>query len=65
MTNDSPLKPLTSRDDEPTMVIVESQGFVHFDQWMDGQLDELVARWVHTAAPNASRAQRVSRPAAE
>jgi len=60
MTNDSPLKPLTSRDDEPTMVIVESQSFVDFDQWMDVQLDSLVARWIHMAAPNASRVQRVS-----
>jgi hypothetical protein len=60
MTNDSPLKPLTARDDEPTMVIVESQPFVDFDQWMDGQLDNLVARWIHLAAPNAARVRRVS-----
>jgi hypothetical protein len=61
MTNDTPRDPLTTQTDEPTMVLVESKPFVDFDQWMDEQLDELVARWVHTAAPNAARASRVSR----
>ena len=32
------------------------ESFVTFDRWMDEQLDELVARWIHTAAPNAERA---------
>lgn len=63
MTNDTPLNPLTAQGVEPTMVLVESKPFVDFDQWMDEQLDELVARWVHAAAPNAARASRVSRPA--
>jgi hypothetical protein len=26
-----------------------------FDQWMDEQLELLVAEWIHTAAPNAQR----------
>ncbi len=32
------------------------ESFATFDLWMDKQLDELVARWIHTAAPNAERA---------
>jgi hypothetical protein len=60
MTNDTPLNPLTAQV-EPTMVLVESKPFVDFDQWMDEQLDELVARWLHAAAPNAARASRVNR----
>jgi hypothetical protein len=32
------------------------ESFDTFDRWMDEQLDELVARWIHTAAPNAERA---------
>jgi len=32
------------------------ESFATFDRWMDEQLDELVARWIHTAAPNAERA---------
>jgi hypothetical protein len=27
--------------------------YVRFTLWMDGQLQKLVARWAHTAAPNA------------
>jgi hypothetical protein len=26
-----------------------------FGLWMDSELDKLVARWIHLAAPNASR----------
>jgi hypothetical protein len=26
--------------------------------WMDGELEKLVARWIHLAAPNASRSSR-------
>lgn len=29
------------------------ESFATFDRWMDEQLNELVARWIHTAAPNA------------
>jgi hypothetical protein len=29
-----------------------------FGLWMDGELDKLVARWIHLAAPNASRPSR-------
>lgn len=29
--------------------------FTALDEWMDAELEKLVARWVHLAAPNASR----------
>jgi hypothetical protein len=38
-----------------TMVVAETESFVAFDQWMTGELDQLVAKWAHTAAPNALR----------
>ncbi len=33
----------------------EDLAFQTFDAWMDTQLDELVKRWRHLAAPNAER----------
>jgi hypothetical protein len=33
----------------------EEQALVEFGRWMDGELEQLVARWAHLAAPNASR----------
>ena len=56
MAQDFPLKPLATRYDEPEMVIVESESFAAFDRWVDAQLDRLVGRWAHMAAPNAKRA---------
>ncbi len=29
-----------------------------FGRWLDGELEQLVARWIHLAAPNASRRER-------
>jgi hypothetical protein len=29
-----------------------------FGLWMDAELEKLVARWIHLAAPNASRSLR-------
>jgi hypothetical protein len=61
MTPNSPLKSPTFPWDEPELVVAESKSFEEFDRWMDGQLDQLVAQWAHTAAPNANRADRVAR----
>ncbi|HVU86744.1 MAG TPA: hypothetical protein VHD36_05455 [Pirellulales bacterium] len=33
----------------------EEQALAEFGRWLDGELEQLVARWVHLAAPNASR----------
>ncbi len=45
----------------PTTV-AEEQAYEAFGQWMDAELDKLVARWIHLAAPNAPRPPRISRP---
>ena len=37
------------------------RSFADFDQWMDDQLEHLVARWIHAAAPNADRFWRIQR----
>ena len=52
MTNESLSQPVG--DLETTLVVTESKSFTAFDEWMDAQLDQLVAQWIHTAAPNAS-----------
>jgi hypothetical protein len=44
--------------EDPKMVVVENESFAAFDLRMDQQLDELVALWIHAAAPNASRLGR-------
>jgi hypothetical protein len=31
-----------------------------FTEWLDGELDRLVERWQHLAAPRASRSGRIS-----
>jgi hypothetical protein len=43
---------------EPTLV-VSGDAFQQFDAAMDAQLEELVGRWIHTAAPAASAIRRV------
>jgi len=39
----------------------EEQALEEFGNWLDGELDRLVARWIHCAAPNASHRERVAR----
>jgi len=36
----------------------EEQALADFGRWLDGELEQLVARWIHLAAPNASRRER-------
>ena len=38
---------------------VSGAAFQQFDSWIDTELDTLVGRWIHTAAPAASRVRRV------
>jgi hypothetical protein len=45
----------SSRNGDTTLVIAETESFVAFDRWIDEQLSDLVARWIHMAAPNANR----------
>ena len=35
--------------------------YMQFNRWLDGELEKLVARWSHTAAPNAARFGRRKR----
>ena len=39
----------------PEFSEAEEQSLAEFGRWMDGELEQLVARWAHLAAPNASR----------
>ena len=41
--------------------VTSLQTFAAFDAWMDTQLEMLVTTWAHTAAPAASRIERVWR----
>jgi hypothetical protein len=47
--------PPEPRDEDVAMVVAESPSYQEFDQWMDAALELLVARWIHSAAPKASR----------
>jgi hypothetical protein len=56
MTPNFSLESPAARKAATTMVVVENESFVAFDEWMSDQLDELVAKWAYAAAPNAHRA---------
>jgi hypothetical protein len=43
------------------LTAAEEQALAEFGHWLDGELDRLVARWIHLAAPNASRRERAAR----
>jgi len=43
--------------DSDEIQVHELKSFADFDQWMDEQLELLIARWAPHAAPNASRVQ--------
>jgi hypothetical protein len=60
MTQNSLPGPVSPKPDT-TEVARAIKSFADFDHWMDGQLEELVARWIHTAAPNADRYWRIGR----
>jgi hypothetical protein len=57
MTNDFTSNSSVSGKEKEDVVLAmtESKSFVAFDEWMDSQLAQLVAQWIHTAAPNANR----------
>jgi hypothetical protein len=56
MTPNFSLESPAARKAATTMVVVENESFVAFDEWMSDQLEQLVAKWAHAAAPNAHRA---------
>jgi len=43
---------------EPEMVF-SGQAFLQFDQWIDGELETMVEKWIHVAAPAASTVRRL------
>jgi hypothetical protein len=56
-----PLEPESPRPEETLDVTAstataEDLALEAFDLWMDRELEKLVARWVHLAAPNAEQA---------
>ena len=56
MTHDFSSGSASPQEQEQTALVVEeSKSFAEFDHAMDEQLERLVALWIHTAAPNASR----------
>jgi hypothetical protein len=50
--------PVTDKEQSADEIQKHLESFAAFDRWMDEKLDELVAAWIHTAAPNAERASR-------
>ena len=40
-------------------MVFSGQAFLQFDQWIDGQLETMVEKWIHVAAPAASTVRRV------
>jgi hypothetical protein len=47
-------------DDAFGRVHVELAAFCEFDGWIDSQTEQLIARWLHLAAPGANRTRRSS-----
>ena len=37
------------------LAVTESVAFEEFDQWMDAALEQLVERWIKSAAPRAAQ----------
>jgi hypothetical protein len=49
-------------EQQPTIqaTVTQEPSYEAFGLWMDDELEKLVARWIHLAAPNASRPSRRS-----
>ena len=54
MTHDFSSVPVSHIEDT-TLVVADTESFAVFDRWIDEQLTDLVARWIHMAAPKAHR----------
>jgi hypothetical protein len=48
--------PSPARKLEAQQVFQDLESYATFDRWIDAELEKLVARWIHRAAPNAQRA---------
>ncbi|HVA47201.1 MAG TPA: hypothetical protein VNH11_12605 [Pirellulales bacterium] len=49
---------VSDHDDRLGLPVADQTVYVPFAAWLDEQLEELVTRWIHLAAPNASRRER-------
>jgi len=50
-------------DRRRTRLLSQRLAYARFSSWLDRELENLVARWAHTAAPNALRqAPQLRRP---
>jgi len=38
---------------ETIQILEQSESYALFDRWIDEQLEQLVAKWIHRAAPNS------------
>jgi hypothetical protein len=54
----------SGENEHPGLPVVELEEarYEVFGEWLDVELEKLVARWIHLAAPNASRPSRKIKP---
>ena len=51
-------KLISDHDAQLGLPVAADEVYEPFGVWLDGKLDELVERWIHLAAPAASRRER-------
>ncbi|HUY92389.1 MAG TPA: hypothetical protein VMV10_26845 [Pirellulales bacterium] len=51
-------------DEQFGIPIADASVYAPFESWLDEELERLVARWIHLAAPNASRREQALRRSA-
>ena len=48
-----------------TQWVIDGPAYAEFDARIDGELETLVSRWIHVAAPGSTNARRIIRQAAK
>jgi hypothetical protein len=61
--NKTGFESLSSHDTQFGLPVAADEVYEPFGVWLDGRLEELVSRWIHLAAPNASHRERAIRSA--
>jgi hypothetical protein len=49
---------VSDQDARLGLPVAADEVYAPFGAWLDGRLEELIAKWVHLAAPNASSRER-------
>lgn len=49
---------ISDHDAQLGLPVAADEVYEPFGVWIDTQLDELIGRWIHLAAPSASRRER-------